>query len=45
MAKKRTSFSISNEVLELLKQLAKKNNRSMANMLEQLITEASKNNN
>jgi predicted DNA-binding protein len=39
--KKRTSFSISAEVLELLKILAKENNRSQANMLEQLIRDAS----
>jgi hypothetical protein len=32
MAKKRTSFSISDEALELLKKLAEKNDRSQANM-------------
>jgi predicted DNA-binding protein len=42
MAKKRTSFSISDEALELLKKLAEKNDRSQANMLEILIKEAAK---
>lgn len=38
--KKRTSFTLSAEALELLKVLAKENNRSQANMLEQLIKNA-----
>lgn len=36
--KKRTSFALSKNSLEQLKKLAEKNNRSMANMLEELIT-------
>lgn len=42
MNKKRTSFALSNEALELLKALAEKDNRSQANMLEILIIEAAK---
>jgi len=42
MAKKRTSFSLSDKALELLDKLAAKNNRSKANMLEVIIEEASK---
>ena len=42
MAKKRTSFALSNEVLELLKKLCEENNRSQANMIEKLIIDASK---
>ena len=37
MAKKRTSFSLSEKTIEQLKLIAKKNNRSMANMVEELI--------
>ena len=37
MGKKVTSFRISEKALELLKQLAEKENRSMANMIEELI--------
>ena len=37
MAKKRTSFALSEQALEQLKKLAEKENRSMANMLEELI--------
>lgn len=37
MAKKRTSFALSEQALEQLKKLAEKQNRSMANMLEELI--------
>ena len=37
MAKKRTSFALSEKALEQLKKLAEKENRSMANMLEELI--------
>ncbi len=37
MAKKRTSFALSEKALEQLKQLAEKENRSMANMIEELI--------
>lgn len=37
MAKKRTSFALSEEALEKLRKLAEKENRSMANMLEELI--------
>ena len=40
MAKSRTSFSLSAESLEMLKKLAEKNNRSQANMLEILISDA-----
>jgi predicted transcriptional regulator len=40
MAKTRTSFALSDEALRLLKLLAEKNDRSQANMLEQLIKEA-----
>ena len=36
--KKRTSFALSKKALDKLKQLAEKENRSMANMLEELIT-------
>lgn len=35
--KQRTSFALSKVVLEKLKQLAEKENRSMANMVEELI--------
>ena len=35
--KKRTSFALSKESLEQLKKVADKNNRSMANMIEELI--------
>ena len=37
MGKKVTSFRLSEKALEQLKQLAEKENRSMANMLEELI--------
>ena len=37
MAKKRTSFALSEQALEQLKKLAEKQNRSMANMLDELI--------
>ena len=37
MAKKRTSFALSEKALEQLKKLAEKENRSMANMIEELI--------
>jgi predicted DNA-binding protein len=42
MKKLRTSFALSAEVIELLKKLAEKNNRSQANMIEELIKEAAK---
>lgn len=42
MAKIRTSFSLSQEALYLLKLLAEKNERSQANMLEILIKESAK---
>lgn len=42
MAKKRTSFALSEEVLALLVKLAEKNNRSQANMLEELVRAAAK---
>lgn len=35
--KKRTSFALSKKALDKLKQLAEKENRSMANMIEELI--------
>ena len=38
--KKRTSFALSQEALDKLKQLADNDNRSMANMLEELIFKA-----
>lgn len=37
--KKRTSFALDPEVLELLNTMAKKENRSQANMLEVLVKE------
>lgn len=37
MNKKRTSFSLSQISLDKLKELATKNNRSMANMIEEII--------
>lgn len=37
MGKKVTSFRLSEKLLEQLKQLAEKENRSMANMIEELI--------
>ena len=37
MSKKVTSFRLSEEVLEKLRKLAEKENRSMANMVEELI--------
>ena len=40
MAKKRTSFALSDEALQQLKELAEKENRSQANMIEQLIKES-----
>lgn len=40
--KKRTSFALSKDSLEKLKQLAEKNNRSMANMIEELILKESR---
>jgi len=40
--KKRTSFSLSESALELLKKLAEKENRSGANMIETLIFDAAK---
>jgi hypothetical protein len=40
--KLRTSFSLDENVLALLKKLAEKNNRSQANQLEELIKEAAK---
>jgi len=42
MPKKRTSFSIAEQYIVLLKLLAEKNDRSAAGMLEQLIKEAAK---
>jgi predicted DNA-binding protein len=42
MTKKRTSYALSEEVLKLLKELAEKNNRSQANMIEELILQAAK---
>lgn len=42
MAKKITSFSLDESTLKLLKKLSEKENRSMANMLQILITEAAK---
>lgn len=42
--KKRTSFALSPDVLELLLKLAKLNDRSQASMIEQLIKEAAKKN-
>lgn len=38
--KKRTSFALSQTALDKLKQLADKENRSMANMIEVLIEKA-----
>ena len=38
MSKKVTSFRLSEKALQQLKELAEKENRSMANMLEELIT-------
>lgn len=40
MSKKVTSFRLSEKSLEQLKQLAEKENRSMANMIEELIKKA-----
>lgn len=40
MSKKVTSFRLSQDALEQLKQLAEKENRSMANMIEELIRKA-----
>lgn len=40
--KKPTSFSLSEEVIDLLKKLAAKHDRSQANMIEVLIKEAAK---
>jgi len=37
MSKKVTSFRLSEKALEQLKKLAEKENRSMANMIEELI--------
>ena len=37
MSKKVTSFRLSEKALEQLKKVADKNNRSMANMIEELI--------
>ena len=37
MSKKVTSFRLSEKAIEQLKKLAEKENRSMANMLEELI--------
>ena len=42
MAKKITSFSLDETTLILLKKLAQKENRSQANMLQQLIEAAAK---
>lgn len=42
MSKQKTSFTLSEESLRLLKLLAEKNDRSQANMLETLIKEAAK---
>jgi predicted transcriptional regulator len=42
MAKKKTSFYLDEEVLITLKKIAKKNNRSQSNMIEQLITDYAK---
>lgn len=42
MAKKRTSFALSEKTLEQLKKLADKENRSMANMIEVLLDEETK---
>lgn len=40
MAKKRTSFALSEVVLQKLKELAEKHNRSQASMIEVLILAA-----
>ncbi len=40
MSKKVTSFRLSEKALEQLKKLAEKENRSMANMIEELIRNA-----
>ena len=42
MSKKVTSFRLSEKALQKLKQLADEENRSMANMLEELIFKESK---
>ena len=42
MSKKVTSFRLSEKTLEQLKQLAEKENRSMANMIEVLVDEYKK---
>lgn len=42
MAKQKTSFTLSEEALRLLKMLSEKNDRSQANMIEFLIKEAAK---
>lgn len=42
MSKQKTSFTLSEESLKLLKLLAEKNDRSQASMLEVLIKEAAK---
>ena len=39
MAKKRTSFALSEKALEQLKKLVEKENRSMANLIEVLLDE------
>jgi len=42
MSKQKTSFSLSEEALRLLKLLAEKHDRSQANMLEYLIKDTAK---
>ena len=42
MPKQKTSFTLSEESLKLLKLLAEKNDRSQASMIEVLIKEAAK---
>lgn len=44
MPKKRTSFSLSDESLALLKKLSEKNGRSQANIIEILIKESAEKN-
>jgi len=42
MAKQKTSFTLSEEALNLLKRLSEKHERSQASMIEVLIKEAAK---
>jgi len=42
MSKQKTSFTLSADVLDLLKKLSEKNDRSQSNMIEVLIKEAAK---